>query len=591
MSAIRDTSRAVDLEYNTFSPFQAFQFPFPHPLPSSGIQAISANPMSLLPSPMRQPHLQPRNSAFAILSGVACLIVGFFSWTTLHAEAPPVRVMSFNIRYGTANDGENHWDKRKDLLTETIARFDPDFLGTQETLAFQKEYLAQQFPHLESFGVGRDDGSEKGEMAALFFRKGRFEKLDGGHFWLSPTPDKIGSKGWDAALPRIATWVKLRDRLLPEALPILFLNTHFDHQGSEARFQSAKLIRNKVSELGAGHRVVVTGDFNAGAKTKPHDALFQDASEGSRDTKLFDTYLHSESPQPDADEGTFSGFRSANVKGARIDWIGVSDHWSIRTARIDRTQKEGRTPSDHYPVTAILRESSSHPMFRAMTYNIHHGRGMDEQVDLLRIAKIIRDADPDWVALQEVDQNVTRSGGVDQAAELGRLTDMYVVFGKAIDLQGGAYGQALLSKHPWKEHRVQQLANLPGREQRIALVGTTSDGTRSVHLLGTHLDHAHEQLRAQQAEELVQIQLPDGGLRILAGDMNAVKESVPMQTIGKAWPFPTYNPPIATIPTRDPKRQIDFVFVHGASPDTTFRARSIATDASDHLPLLLEWPR
>jgi endonuclease/exonuclease/phosphatase family metal-dependent hydrolase len=544
--------------------------------------------MSLLPS---LPQHQRRRFAFAILFQVACLLVGICSAPLLQAESPPVRVMSFNIRYGTANDGENRWDKRKDLLVETIARFDPDFLGTQETLAFQKEFIAQQFPHLESFGVGRDDGSEKGEMAALFFRKDRFEKLEGGHFWLSPTPDKVGSKGWDAALPRIATWVKLRDRLSEDALPILFLNTHFDHQGGNARFESAKLIRSKVSELGAGHRIVITGDFNAGAKTKPHDALFLDDASQANTTKLLDSYTHSESPQPDTDEGTFCNFRLENRKGARIDWIGVSSHWVVRTARIDRTHRDGRTPSDHFPVTAILRESSKPPKFRAMSYNIHHGRGMDDKVDLLRIAKIIRDADPDWVALQEVDQNVTRSGGLDQAAELGRLTDMYVVFGKAIDLQGGAYGQALLSKHPWKEQRVQQLANLPGREQRIALIGATSDGARSVHIIGTHLDHAHDQLRAQQAEELVQIQLPDGGLRILAGDMNAVNESVPMQTITKAWPFPAYNPAVATIPTRDPNRQIDFVFVHGVGRDVPFRAYSIATEASDHLPLVLEWPR
>jgi endonuclease/exonuclease/phosphatase family metal-dependent hydrolase len=73
--------------------------------------------------------------------------------------------------------------------------------------------------------------------------------------------------------------------------------------------------------------------------------------------------------------------------------------------------------------------------------------------------------------------------------------------------------------------------------------------------------------------------------------MNAVNESVPMQTITKAWPFPAYNPAVATIPTRDPNRQIDFVFVHGVGRDVPFRAYSIATEASDHLPLVLEWPR
>src|SRR5690348_4536765 len=102
-----------------------------------------------------------------------------------------LRVMSFNIRYGTAKDGENHWDKRHQFLLETIQAFDPDLLGTQETLAFQREYLAEKLKVYDIFGVGRDDGREAGEMAALFYKRDRFEKLDGGNFWLSETPDQV----------------------------------------------------------------------------------------------------------------------------------------------------------------------------------------------------------------------------------------------------------------------------------------------------------------------------------------------------------------------------------------------------------------
>ncbi|MFZ4629211.1 MAG: endonuclease/exonuclease/phosphatase family protein, partial [Blastocatellia bacterium] len=120
-----------------------------------------------------------------------------------------VRVMSYNIRYGTANDGENHWDKRRTFLVDTIRQFDPDLLGTQETLGFQRDYLAEALPGYETLGVGRDDGAEKGEMTALYFKRERFEKLDGGHFWLSETPEIPASKSWDAALTRMATWVRL----------------------------------------------------------------------------------------------------------------------------------------------------------------------------------------------------------------------------------------------------------------------------------------------------------------------------------------------------------------------------------------------
>src|SRR5262245_22981941 len=119
--------------------------------------------------------------------------------------APPsseLRVMSFNIRYGAAKDGENHWDKRKEFLIVTIKAFNPDLLGTQETLGFQRNYIAEKFPDFEVLGVGRDDGREEGEMTAVYFKRSRFEKLDGGHFWLSETPDQPGSKSWDTSLTR-----------------------------------------------------------------------------------------------------------------------------------------------------------------------------------------------------------------------------------------------------------------------------------------------------------------------------------------------------------------------------------------------------
>ncbi len=164
-------------------------------------------------------------------------------------SAATVRVMSFNIRYDTAKDGDNAWDKRKAFLAETIAAFNPDLLGTQETLADQRDFLAGKLTGYAVFAAGRDDGKDAGEMAAVFYRKDRFEKLDSGHFWFSETPDRPGSKGWDSLLPRVATWVKLRDRTAPDGKPVLFLNAHLDHRGVKARLESARLIRTKVSEL------------------------------------------------------------------------------------------------------------------------------------------------------------------------------------------------------------------------------------------------------------------------------------------------------------------------------------------------------
>lgn len=282
---------------------------------------------------------------------IACLMISTADSQTSKASSE-LRVMSYNIRYGTANDGENHWDKRKDFLIETIPAFNPDLLGTQETLGFQRDFLAEKLSGYEALGVGRDDGKDKGEMTALYFKRSRFEKLDGGHFWLSETPDVPGSKSWDTSLTRMVTWVKLRDKLQPKAKPVMFFNTHFDHRGEQARVESAKLIRRKVEEAGKNCRIIVTGDFNAGEGSGPYQALFG-ASEG-KPSQLADAYRVAH-PTREANEGTFSGFKADAVTGPRIDWIGVSREWQVVKSEIDRTQRDGRTPSDHFAMTAVLR--------------------------------------------------------------------------------------------------------------------------------------------------------------------------------------------------------------------------------------------
>ncbi|WP_406698060.1 endonuclease/exonuclease/phosphatase family protein [Singulisphaera sp. Ch08] len=268
-----------------------------------------------------------------------------------------VRVMSYNIRYATASDGKNVWDNRKDFLAETIKEFNPDLLGTQETLARQRDDLTARLDGYEVLAAGRDDGREKGEMMALFYRKDRFEKLAGGHFWLSETPDVVGSKGWDTSLPRMATWVKLRDKTNPAASPIAFFNTHFDHRGPKARLESARLLRKKIGELGEGCRVVVTGDFNSGEGSGPYKALFE-AAEPAR--TVLDTFrvIH---PTKAENEGTITGFRAGATSGPRIDWIGSSTDWEVKEAAIVHAARDGSTPSDHHAVTAVLRPANPKP--------------------------------------------------------------------------------------------------------------------------------------------------------------------------------------------------------------------------------------
>lgn len=293
------------------------------------------------------------------------LILGsviLFHQPSVNAADHDLRVMSFNVRYGTASDGENHWDRRKDFLVDTIRAFDPDLLGTQETLGFQRGYLAEKLAGYDALGVGRDDGANKGEMMALFYKRDRFDKLDGGHFWLSETPDKVGSKSWDSTLPRMATWLKLRDRRQPDLPPIVVMNTHYDHLGMKARLESSRLIRSQIEKLAAGCSVILTGDFNTAEASPPYQALF-DVSDGQA-SPIVDTFRIVR-PDQTASEGTFNGFKADATDGARIDWIGVSRDWQVRSASIDRTVRDGRTPSDHFPITAILRRKGSESVRQA----------------------------------------------------------------------------------------------------------------------------------------------------------------------------------------------------------------------------------
>jgi endonuclease/exonuclease/phosphatase family metal-dependent hydrolase len=289
-----------------------------------------------------------------LLLGLVILTAGTVAGKDQDRAAAVVRVMSFNIRYGTARDGSNGWPHRRAAVLGVVRGFDADLLGTQETLAFQRDELLASLPAFAVVAAGRDDGREAGEMAALYYNRNRFEPLDSGQIWLSETPAIPGSRGWDAALPRIATWVKLRDRTAPQDKPLLFLNTHFDHVGANARLESAWLIRRSLAALGKGCRLVVTGDFNAAEASPPYAALFAEAAAAPR---LLDT-LRVMVPKPTGPEGTFNSFDPTSTAGPRIDWIGCSPDWRVVAAGIDHTVAAGRPPSDHWPVTAILAPRS-----------------------------------------------------------------------------------------------------------------------------------------------------------------------------------------------------------------------------------------
>lgn len=259
-----------------------------------------------------------------------------------------LRVMSFNVRCGSAPDGENSWEKRRDLLLERVRRFDPDLLGTQETEDEPGAFLRAQLPEYSAFGVGRDDGKAKGESVTLFYRVERFEKLAGGHFWYGEHPETPGLMAWDATFPRMLTWVTLRDRRSERKL--LWLNTHWDNSGANSRLESAKQLRRWVTAHGEGLPLIVSADFNSTELSPEHRHLLGEADTRPRLTDVY-RQIH---PRREPDEATFHGFGGGR-QGLRIDRILCSPAFVPVAADIDRTSRDGRYPSDHFPVTATLR--------------------------------------------------------------------------------------------------------------------------------------------------------------------------------------------------------------------------------------------
>lgn len=278
----------------------------------------------------------------------------------IYAEEPdratPLKVMSFNIRYGAAKDGDNHWNNRKNFVAETIRVFDPDLLGLQECLDFQGQFLRDQLPGYTFHGVGREDGGQTGEFVPVMYKTERFELVDSGHYWLSETPEIAGSKSWDSSLPRMVSWVRLKDRLDSDSEPFVFTNAHFDHKGSEARHESARLMWRRHVSSKNSEAVIMTGDFNSGEDSDPYNALVKGAGQIKKgDEPLIDTYrvIHPERTEMEATFTRWVGHREGN----RIDWVLHSGTFTTLSASINYTNEEGQHPSDHYPVQAVLRRT------------------------------------------------------------------------------------------------------------------------------------------------------------------------------------------------------------------------------------------
>jgi len=264
-------------------------------------------------------------------------------------QALELNVLSFNIRYGTARDGDNHWQKRKGLVFNVLKHQTADVVGLQEALKFQIDEILDQVPAYEMIGVGRDDGDTLGEYSAILYNKDKFDVQDSGTFWFSDTPDVVASKSWGNSITRICTWALLKEKTSSEL--VYHYNLHLDHRSQPSREKSTALLVNMLEKREPKAPFVVTGDFNAGEDNPAILFLTQKPEQPSAVLPLVDTFriLH-----PDAKEvGTFNGFKGKTT-GDKIDFVFVPHGTKVLKAEIIRDNQNGRYPSDHFPVSALV---------------------------------------------------------------------------------------------------------------------------------------------------------------------------------------------------------------------------------------------
>jgi endonuclease/exonuclease/phosphatase family metal-dependent hydrolase len=258
------------------------------------------------------------------------------------AMSQSVKMMTYNLRYDTPNDGINQWPNRITKVNSLLAKYDPDLIGVQEALKHQINDVINGLPQYASVGVGRDDGKEKGEYSAILYKKDRFEILSQKTFWLSETPDVPGSKSWDAAITRIVTVIKFKDKKLGKEF--YHLNTHFDHIGKEARKNSVLLLHKFLVTEGLSKShvpVLISGDFNSEPQEEPYQLMV-----AKNELTVFD------SKPASSTTGTFCGFEVGATTCRVIDYIFHSGDWKVEKYLVIQDNDGKNYPSDHLPVLA-----------------------------------------------------------------------------------------------------------------------------------------------------------------------------------------------------------------------------------------------
>jgi endonuclease/exonuclease/phosphatase family metal-dependent hydrolase len=274
------------------------------------------------------------------------VFVSSLSCVAVEPEPTLLRCCTFNIRL--KNDGDDKagfgWNVRRDRVANYIREKAIDVVGMQEVLHPQLLDLLERLPQYDYVGVGRADGKTRGEYSPIFFLKDKFEVLDKGNFWLSETPDVPGSKGWDAAIERIASYAKLKDKATGKIF--MAVNTHFDHVGVMARRESAKLIMRKIQEIVGNRPAVVTGDFNVTEDDEAYVTMTTDAF------RMNDAYHMTANHTGTV--YTFQNFlRISPLECDKIDFIFLTPAIRVKHSHIE-VQSPENILSDHNPHWADL---------------------------------------------------------------------------------------------------------------------------------------------------------------------------------------------------------------------------------------------
>lgn len=260
-----------------------------------------------------------------------------------NTTAAELEILTFNIRYPNREDGENFWSHRIEFVASVMRERMPDIIGVQEAMRSQLDDVRKHLPEYGEIGVGRDDGRQAGEYSAILFRKDRLEPKETGTYWLSATPEVPGSRTWKNVCPRVCTWARFRHAA--SGRTFYLFNTHWDNASAEARTNGSKLMAERIRARSAAQDpIIVTGDFNCAESSAPLSAL--KTSLNVRDS-FRDVH-------PDAKDAGTIHFWTGTKTRAKIDYILVDAAAKVTEADIIHTSRDGRFPSDHFPVRAKL---------------------------------------------------------------------------------------------------------------------------------------------------------------------------------------------------------------------------------------------